>query len=433
MDKVNRIKRPYLTIPENNSSFKIGKNVAFVVANSLCTGCGTCTAICPIDAITMVYNEKCGIFEACINPDCNFCGICVQVCPGFSLDREVIPDSHAYVQNHPRIGPWISIWKSWSRINEIRVGGASGGIVTQIIAYLMETGRIDGAIVTRMDPNDPLRSQVYIARDLNSLLLSQKSKYCPSPLNCILKQFVQGDIQGQKFAYVGLPHHVHGLRYLEKILPHLKGVFPYVLSLFTSHVPSQHATEFLLYANGLNIKDVIEVEYRGRGVPGSAKIKMKTGEEVLIPHLDWSYWGYSFAKYFYPVREFLYFDKLSQWADFSVGDNWQQGFTEQNGLSTIIARTEDADKLLKEIIGAGLVSANEISPDELIKDQDLDRKLDIGIRLKVWDFLGRKVPFYDPPLPVNSQSFLKTLVFSFRVLLSERKKTICNIQVDHIF
>ena len=61
--------------------------IASVVKDGLCTGCGTCIALCPNRAIELTINEKKGIYIPKLNEEkCNNCGICFKVCPGHEVD-----------------------------------------------------------------------------------------------------------------------------------------------------------------------------------------------------------------------------------------------------------------------------------------------------------------------------------------------------------
>ncbi|NQE53917.1 Ferredoxin [ANME-1 cluster archaeon GoMg3.2] len=61
--------------------------IAQVVKDGLCTGCGTCIALCPEEAIKLTINEKKGIYVSTLNEEkCNNCGICYEVCPGHEVD-----------------------------------------------------------------------------------------------------------------------------------------------------------------------------------------------------------------------------------------------------------------------------------------------------------------------------------------------------------
>jgi len=415
------IQRNYQKMSSREIGYKIGKNISFVPENSLCTGCATCEAVCPEDAIAIRYRSDKGIHEPVVDDSkCTDCELCVMTCPGFELDLYDRPDSQKNIAYHDLIGPYTGIWQAYTHNSQIRQTGASGGIITQLLVYLFNKQLIDGAIVTRMHPDAPLETLTYIAKSPEELAPSQKSKYCPTPLNSILKPIIRNESPYQKLAYVGLPSHIHGLRLLQRLYPELKQKIPYVISPFTAHVSSRHATEFLLYVNQINIDEVEEIQYRGGGVPGRLSAKLKDGSYRYVPHLDWSYYGHTFSTFFYPPREWLYFDKLSEWADFSMGDNWRKGFSEQQGLSTTVARSHKAAAIVQDMIREQVIHATPMSTDDLVRDQTLVNKKNIGIRLKVWKLLGRKVPIYTHYLPVRWRDFLRTLRFAIYVQMCER-------------
>jgi coenzyme F420-reducing hydrogenase beta subunit/polysaccharide pyruvyl transferase WcaK-like protein len=261
----------------------------------------------------------------------------------------------------------------------------------------------------------------YIAASREELAAGQRSYYAPNALNEILKSILR-ERNATRYAFMGLPSHVHGLRLLQKTHPELREKIPYVISCFTAHVPSRRATEYTLYANGISLKDVRELKYRSGFVDGHMVVTLNSGDVRQIPHLDWSYSGFVFPNFFYPVREWLYFDKLSQWADFSMGDNWQApgGHFDTLGTSTVVARSHAAAQIVRSMIREGRLSASEMTTSMLVSDQELNTKLNIGVRLVVWKMLGRKVPDYTPRLAVRKKDIIRTFRFALYVLLSER-------------
>jgi coenzyme F420 hydrogenase subunit beta len=418
--KAQPIVRRYQGMAAQDIGFTIGKNINFVVDNSLCHGCGACVAACPENAIRMNFIKGEGIYLPSIDPNkCRDSGQCVQSCPGFELDLNWYKRDSDPIVDHDLIGPHIKIYRSFTNNIQRRERASSGGMITEILDYLLTTGKVNGAIVVRMSTNDPLKAEAYIARSSAELLASQKSKYCPVPLNEILRDYIHLK-RSDVLAYVGLPGHVHGLRFLQGMHPHLKDQIPYVLSSFTSHIPSQKATEFILYKNGIKPEDIKSIEYRGGGNPGRMRIVLNNGKEIFVPHLHWTYSGHTFPLFFYPVREWLYFDKLSEWADFSCGDNWMDGLKEQKGASTVVTRSQRAEDVMRELISLKKISATFMSPDDLVRDQDLHKKLNIGIRLKIWTRFGRKIPLYTRKFPFISGQFLRTIRFAFYVALFER-------------
>lgn len=67
---------------------------------------------------------------------------------------------------------------------------------------------IDGALVARMNSNDPLEPQPFIARTREEILEASRSKYCPVPVNILIKDVLKED---ERYTFVGLPCHIHGL------------------------------------------------------------------------------------------------------------------------------------------------------------------------------------------------------------------------------
>lgn len=414
------VNRRYQELDETELGFKIGSNIEFVVENSLCHGCGTCEAACPKDAIKVSYEDLRGIHLPQVDPDsCDDCGVCVQTCPGFELDLAEKPEAQVPLDAHPWVGSYDAIYRCYSTNDERRLRAASGGILTEVLSYLLDNDLIDGAIVTRMSAANPLRAEGYIARSPEELIASQKSKYCPAPLNTILKDLVR-EKSTDRYAFVGLPGHVHGLRLLQRAYPHLNESVQYVLSSFTAHVPSQHATEFILYKNGIRSEDVETIEYRGGGNPGRMRIVTTDGAEHFVPHFHWTYSGHAFPMFFYPVREWLYFDKMSEWADISVGDNWMHGLEEQAGASTAVVRSKHAHALIKKMVAEEKIVTTPMTADDLVVDQALRTKLNIYWRLKIWKKLGRQIPLYTREFEVLKGQRIKTLRFALFVMLSER-------------
>ena len=58
-----------------------GKTIGEVVKDGLCTGCGTCAGICPMDAVEMVKDDSKGIYLPQLDEKkCSECGNCFLPC-----------------------------------------------------------------------------------------------------------------------------------------------------------------------------------------------------------------------------------------------------------------------------------------------------------------------------------------------------------------
>ncbi len=415
--------RRYLGQDPRSLPFAVEKTVSFVPRHGLCTMCGACEGVCPEDAVVMRFNPCKGIPEPDVDVSrCTDCELCVRICPGFDLDLEshLTPQRRAQTRESRHFGRYIEIFRMRSTNPQFSQNGASGGMVTATVAYLLETGRVDGAIVTTMKEGTWNETEVYVARDAGELAASQKSKYQPNPLDRVLKGVIRGEIREQRLVYVGLPCHVEALRLAQKAFPVLAQRIRYVLSIFCSRVPSLYATEFLIREHGVCPDDVHGIDYRSGDHPGHLTIKTREAPDVPVDHLHWSYWGYAFRQFFYPTRCFMCYDKTGEQADISFGDNWSRLGKEQLGSSSVIARSAEAVDLMEEMFRERrAVITNTLSADDFVAEQDLIRKRLMGNRLWWMRRLGRKTPVYYDRFDVDRSSLLRTFRLVRHVLMAE--------------
>jgi len=186
------------------------QNVESVYRAGLCTQCGTCAAICPNAAIYMAWDGKSGYVISVDGELCNDCGLCYEICPGHSVDFKQL--SNRFLgegTDNERIGRYHSIYVGNAIQEKIRWNAASGGIVTALLIAALRKGEIDGAIVTRMNPDSPLEPLTFLATTEEEIIEARGSKYCPVAANLSLREILSRPGQ---FAMVGLPCHIQGLR-----------------------------------------------------------------------------------------------------------------------------------------------------------------------------------------------------------------------------
>ena len=249
------------------------ETITQVVKDGLCTGCGTCVALCPNEAIKLTINEKKRIYAPELNEEkCNICGICYEVCLGHSVDfNQLNLETFGKKPEDVLIGNYLNCYIGHSTDYDIRYNSASGGLVTQLLIFALEEGIIDGALVTRMKKDNPLEPEPFIAGTKEEIIEASRSKYCPVPANIALKEILESK-EGERFAVVGLPCHIHGIRKAEIINKKLKEKIVLHIGIFCSHAPNFWGTELLLERMSIKREEVIKLDYRGEGWPGSMKI-----------------------------------------------------------------------------------------------------------------------------------------------------------------
>lgn len=245
-------------------------------------GCGTCVVVCPYNAIEMNRNID-GVYlpnidyEKC-NRQCK--GFCIEVCRGYSLDfNKLNRFIFGKIREDVSLGNYNGCYIGHSSSKELRWNSSSGGIVTSLLTFALEEGIIDGALVTRMNKDNPLEPEVILARTKNQIISASKSKYCPVPVNLALEKILE---ENGRFAIVGLPCHIQGVRKAEMLNEKLKEKIVLHIGLFCTSNVSFLATEFLLEKMGIRKENVAAISYRGKGWPGETSVRLKSGREISV-------------------------------------------------------------------------------------------------------------------------------------------------------
>ena len=402
------------------------KTISTVVKHDLCTGCGTCIALCPEKAIKLRINEKKGFYVPKINEEkCNNCGICYEVCPGHEVDfKELNLEIFGKEPEDILIGNYLNCYVGHSTDYDIRYNSASGGLVTQLLIFALEEGIIDGALVTRMKKDNPLEPGPFIARTKEEIIEASKSKYCPVPANIALKEILESK-EGEKFAVVGLPCHIHGIRKAEQINKKLKEKIVLHIGIVCNHTPTFLATEFILKKMKIKKDDVTKLDYRGEGWPGGMKITTKNGNKIFIPHFSSGYWGIVFNSFFFPTRCTLCSDKICELSDVSFADAWMPELMKNDnvGTSLTISRNKTSEEFLNKAALKGKIELKKVSEKVALQSQGLYAvKKQLKARVRILRIFGKKIPVYHQDLLNPSFSdYLHALSFySKNYFLSKR-------------
>lgn len=374
--------------------------ISDIVKRGLCTGCGTCEALCPNAAIKLLEDEDKGIYVPYLNKrQCTNCGVCTKVCPGHSVNFRFINRRIFKVEaKNPFIGHFINCYLGYAKQYSIRYNSASGGLITALLIFCIKARIIDGVLVTKMSLENPLKPQVFVAVDEHEVLKAAKSKYCPVPLNASLKSL---ESKEGKYGMVGLPCHIHGIRKAELIDSEVRRKLRLHLGLFCSHCISFLGTKYLLQRINVKEEEVAELDYRGRGWPGSMIIRLKSGVKKVIPYSQ--YWGLGF-NLFIPPRCLLCPDQTNELADLSFGDAWLPEVlgADRIGTSIVISRSEEGERLLERASVNGYIVLKKISAAEVIRSQWralLRKKREIAAQNFIFKVLGKNIPFYDLVYP----------------------------------
>jgi coenzyme F420 hydrogenase subunit beta len=398
------------------------QNVETVVANNLCISCGSCLLACKQNAIQFVFDKARGMIHPKVSEDlCISCKSCIDVCYGVGVDQnlyfELFGSSPKSIAGH-----CLSLLMGHSTNNVTRYSSSSGGIVTSLLRHALESKLIDGAIVAQMNLDESLLAKSIIVRSTHEIESASGSKYCPIPMSLSLASI----LEGEKYAFVGLPCHVYSVRKLAESDTRLKNSIRLYIGLLCGGMPNLLGTQFILEALDLDISKLEHLEFRGGGWPGRLLARgFHSGQikEVSIPYPE--YWLNS-AQYFLPLRCTLCRDGFNEFSDISCGDAWFPNTVKNDGLSLIIVRTKAGGQIIDSAQRENAVYLEDVTNRALTESQhgliEMKTKRLMG-RVIISNIIRRFLPVFDLSRiqPTNAASNVWAMDLYFGRMLASRK------------
>ena len=269
-----------------------------------------------------------------------------------------------------------------------------------------------------MSEDNPLEPQPFIARTREEIISASKSKYCPVPANIVLREILTED---GKFAVVGLPCHIHGIRKAEALNKKLKDRIVLHIGIFCGHAPTFLWTEFHLRRKGIRKEEVAKLDYRGGGWPGRMSISLRNGGKRFVPYGDT--WGY-FSNFCYYRRCTLCCDQAAELADISFGDAWLPEFARDKvGKSIVICRDKRGEEILQDAASQGKLELDRVGGEKAIQSQGgfYYKKRVIVTSFAFSRLRHRSIPFYNADFPQpNVLTYLRGLQLHLEVWASSK-------------
>ena len=376
-------------------------NVQHVYDDGLCMQCGTCEGVCPTGSVSLTWDLRVGYRLRVDEQSCTDCGRCHDACPGPGLDFS--PGAWWRERNEGApfedfLGPWRRLWFGWSADPRVRHVGASGGVATTLMQAALETGAVDAVVAVRMSAANPLEAEGAICRSPEEIAACRGSKYAVVAINTILRRILE---EPGRYALVGLPCHIQGLRLAQRRSRRLRERVVLTLGIFCGLTQEPRATAVLARQAGLDPAELSDVSYRGPGWPGGMHLVDRHGTVRWREYPDYIDRGFLALV---PPRCRVCPDALAELADVSVGDAWLDRFTGSDGVSDIIARTPAGERLLED--AAGSLVLQTASPQEMVASQTetylVKRDVCRG-RLWLRSLAGQPVPDY-PGLELSASA-----------------------------
>lgn len=358
-----------------------------IIKRHFCIGCGLCESVLGADKCKMELGEG-GFYIPAVLSDIskNESQLIRRLCPGI------------HVEGNKQSGVWgamKSIEESWSADSIIRRKAASGGVVTALALYLLESKTVDAILQVGVEEGSYLYNKLKISRSREDIISNAQSRYAPALVfNGIIEIL---DSTNEKFAFVGKPCDIAAMKNLLLEFPKYNDRIKAFISIFCAGMPSYNASIKTWQMSG-RTDEPIFLKYRGDGWPGSFCAKWEDGTEFQLSYNE--SWGKVLGCNI-GFRCKICPDGIGMLADIAVGDSWNTkngypDFTESDGKCFVMVRTEIGSSIMDLAGKRGYIVRNSLNIDKIAEMQSYQysrRKLEGWRLIPVQLFSGYMLNF----------------------------------------
>ena len=350
-----------------------------------CVGCGLCKSLGKAEIIADdkgFYHPKDGDTEWL-----------KKVCPAGGQHLKEMDTSRLW-------GKSKIVYSGWSNDPETRKSASSGGILTEICAFLLEKKIVDGVVQTTADEDIPYRNRTVISKSVDEVRNRCGSRYSIShPL-----EIIHSLDKTKRYAFVGKPCDIDALKNYMRLNQDYSKCIKICLSFFCMGLPSDDAQLRLINSMNCSVDNCSKITYRGNGWPGYATICEKDGR---LHSLDYnSSWGEILGRDLMPACRFCA-DGIGELADISCGDFWyvkdnKPDFSEHEGRNVIFVRSDVGNEIINMMKQENRVTLNTEedigSCLKVIQKSQMERRLFLSSRIAALRLLGKTYPHYPKKL-----------------------------------
>jgi coenzyme F420 hydrogenase subunit beta len=318
-----------------------------VVDTGLCTGCAACVMACPRDVLGYTddyYPVQVGegmATDQCVIGD-RGCDICTRACPRF---RAWESDLDTALFGRPRtddevFGQYRSILLTRTTDEAIALVGQDGGLVSTLLVWGLETGRIEGAVTSRIvdDRRGPFDAEPFLATTRDEVLATAGSRYTYAANPLAMREADERKLKQVALVGMSCQASINGSveaygvnKYKRKIA--------LTVGLLCSKTFTYDGQQQVLAEHGIDIADVVKINIKGR-----YQVWTRDGGYHEIPLKPFHAFTRPGCK--------LCPDFAAEHADISCGgigadDNW----------TLTIVRTARGEEWLRGLLDAGMIEA----------------------------------------------------------------------------
>jgi coenzyme F420-reducing hydrogenase beta subunit len=322
---------------------------------------------------------------------------------------------------HKYIGDYESSWLMYSQVEEIRQNAASGGVITSLLAYLLESDKIDGALVlTSSVVANEVVTQYEIATSQEDLVRAQGSKYITTNFSRDAVPLIKA-FKG-RLGVVLLPCDSWTVNRLRSNNEEINQKIVIRITLFCGHISDPGLTRMMIQRRKPQGVSLMDFRYREGHWRGNTRYDLEDQSSIEKPFNEFSKYQ---NLYFYCARKCLRcHDHTGYDSDLSVGDVWLMAM-KHNPIkhNAVIVRNSETRALVENAIDENYLTGHQV-PIEMVADaqsRSLPLHYNVSARARAGKLLGIKL---NPPAEekVRVIDFLVAYVilFNYRLTTTQR-------------
>jgi coenzyme F420 hydrogenase subunit beta len=319
-----------------------------VVETNLCTGCAACVMACPRDVLEYDHSTTYHPFNVELSTafdDCSHgqrgCDICTRACPRFR-DWEVESDQALFGRRREPgevFGINRGVYLVRAAEPEVLERGQDGGLVSALLIWGLETGRIEGALTSRLSGTRLWDCEPFLATTRDEVLEAAGSRYTYAANPLAMKEAERRGLKRLALVGMSCQASINGTLAARRVNKYARRIELVIGLLCSKSFEYEGMTQIISEEYGIPLADVAKVNIKGK----FQVWRRSTGEEIDIPlkkMRDVTRRGCTLCP-----------DFAAEHADISTG-----GLGQTDGWTLTVVRTQRGQEWLEGAVAAGLVT-----------------------------------------------------------------------------
>jgi coenzyme F420 hydrogenase subunit beta len=319
-----------------------------VVETNLCTGCAACVMACPRDVLEYDHAETYHPFNVELSTaadDCvhgqRGCDICTRACPRFR-DWEVEADQALFgrVRQPDEVtGVRRGVFLARATEPAVLEAGQDGGLVSALLLWGLDSGRIEGALTSRLSTTRTWDCEPFLATTRAEVLEAAGSRYTYAANPLAMREAERRGLKRLALVGMSCQASINGTLQARRVNKYARRI-EITLGLLCSKSFAYDGMRQVISGDyGVPLDDIAKVNIKGR----FQLWRRSTGEQVDIPLKQMQLATREGCK--------LCPDFAAEHADIATG-----GLGQREGWTLAVVRTQRGEDWLREAEAAGVIA-----------------------------------------------------------------------------